>query len=497
MIVAGTLVLGARLFGPGDLYDKDQPKTMAGTADVALNGNWIWPRDMLMEPATKPPMYNWIDALVLRAVGRWDEWTFKLPSLAATVAIAWLIIVVTRFLLRGDDHADTIGFVAAAVWFANIPVMKQAYLSRPDMVMTTFLTGAWVLATRAMTDAGRTRRVALGFWLCVAGAALSKGPAAMIPLLYAPLVAVSLRQPRRLARLHWAWGAPLLILLVGGWALLAYRHWPGAFWGVLASEGTSRLTTGGPEAIAKPFYLTPIWFLSKFLPGSAAVLAALMLIGPKRLLAHALLPAVAWVALCVVMFSIPPGKRPDYLLPAYPAAAILAAYAMVEIARRVRVPVAATAIVPLLMAGYLAHWEWRRSPEAKSGYTRSLTAFVEEVRRIVPADEPLVFLVKGYHPTLAMLGRNAGNRARVDDLHEGVWVIAPNQDSWPAHATSGTLPDVVQVGPKQLLPGRIALYRIGDEQVTPDALRPMLAEQYEWNFPPDRYRASRGAAGGF
>ena len=81
---------------------------MAGSADVALNDNWVWPRDMLSEPATKPPMYNWLDALVLKLSPRWDEWTFKLPSIVATLVIAWLIVVMTRTLLRDHANADVI-----------------------------------------------------------------------------------------------------------------------------------------------------------------------------------------------------------------------------------------------------------------------------------------------------------------------------------------------------------------------------------------------------
>jgi 4-amino-4-deoxy-L-arabinose transferase-like glycosyltransferase len=475
---------------------------MAGSADIALNGNWVWPRDMLREPATKPPMYNWLDAIVLKVSPRWDEWTFKLPSIVATIAIAWLIVVMTCRLLRDHSQVDAIAFVAAAVWVANVPVMKQMYLSRPDMVMTAFLTGAWVCATRAMSAERIAKTTSLGFWLCVAGAALSKGPAALLPLVYV-LVAILLQRQWKPARqLHVAWGAPLLLILVGGWALLAYLHWPDAFWGVLKSEGTSRLTVGGPEAISKPVWMTPMWFLSKFLPWSLAVLLALLMIRPTRWLRHELAPAIVWVALAVVAFSIPPGKRPDYLLPAYPAAAILAAYGMVELARRVRIPApaAVAALAPLLMATYLAHWELRRSPEARSGYTRSLVAFTEDVRRIVPRDAKVVSLVKGYQPILSLLRRYDGNRARPEDLAPGTWVIAPRQHDWPAHATSGKLPDVVELGPKQIVPGEVALYRVGDELVSVDALRQILAGQYAWNFPPDRYRASRdessGATGG-
>jgi hypothetical protein len=352
-------------------------------------------------------------------------------------------------------------------------------------------------------DEGKIGRWSLGFWLCVAAAALSKGPAALIPLMYIPLAGlVMLRNHRaggcesqtrrsRVFLTHAAWGALLCILLVGGWAFLAYRHWPDAFWGVLRSEGTSRLTIGGPEAIAKPFWMTPMWFGSKFLPWSLAVGVGLIIIPPSRWLRHELAPAIVWLALAVVAFSIPPSKRADYLLPAYPAAAIVAAYGMIELARRVRIPIAIAPIAPLLMAVYLAQWEWRRSPEAKSGYTRNVVAFADAVRKTVPRDEPIIFLVKGYHPTLALLHRYDGNRARPDDLKPGTWIIVPRQADWPVYAVSRTLPDVIELGPKNIVPGEIALYRIGDDHVTPDALRPMLAEQYEWNFPPDRYRASR------
>ena len=86
LLVVLLITLGARVFGPGDLFDKDQPKTMAASADVALNGNCIWPRDMIGEPSTKPPLYNWIDAIVLKlSPRRWDEWAFKVPSILAAM----------------------------------------------------------------------------------------------------------------------------------------------------------------------------------------------------------------------------------------------------------------------------------------------------------------------------------------------------------------------------------------------------------------------------
>jgi hypothetical protein len=79
----------------------------------------------------------------------------------------------------------------------------------------------------------------------------------------------------------------------------------------------------------------------------------------------------------------------------------------------------------------------------------------------------------------------------VEDLTYGTWVLAPRNDAWMPYAMSALLPDVVQVEVKKVVPGQVGLYRIGDQGVTPESLLPLLAEQEAWNFPPDRYRATR------
>ena len=76
------VIFGCRWFGPSDLYDNDQPKTVAYTVDMVEHGRWLLPVDMLGRPATKPPMYNWIGAPFV-AAGWHDEFALKLPSTAS------------------------------------------------------------------------------------------------------------------------------------------------------------------------------------------------------------------------------------------------------------------------------------------------------------------------------------------------------------------------------------------------------------------------------
>jgi 4-amino-4-deoxy-L-arabinose transferase-like glycosyltransferase len=231
--------------------------------------------------------------------------------------------------------------------------------------------------------------------------------------------------------------------------------------------------------------------VSKFAPWSMLMIAALWLIGPRRWLRHELSPAIVWILLSVLAFSLAQGKRADYLLPAYPATAILAAYALVKLAARLRLPAATAVLLPVLMSGCLIYHELGRSPEAKSGHTQAAIAFARQVSAVVPLDERIVDLVKGYHPLLSLLRRHDGNRLGAAHLTPGAWVIVPRHPTWPARATSQSLPMVVEVAPKIIVAGDVALYRVGDEGVTAAALLHLIEEQYAWNFPTDRYRASR------
>src|SRR6188472_4207995 len=62
VLLAGQFVvmLWSRMIQPGDLHDDDQSKTMAYTVDMIRNRQFALPHDMYRQPATKPPMYNWL-----------------------------------------------------------------------------------------------------------------------------------------------------------------------------------------------------------------------------------------------------------------------------------------------------------------------------------------------------------------------------------------------------------------------------------------------------
>ncbi|HEY0009538.1 MAG TPA: hypothetical protein VGB55_12500, partial [Tepidisphaeraceae bacterium] len=355
------IILGGRLLLPGNVYIKDQPKTMAYTVDIVKNGRWSLPRDVLSQPATKPPLYNWIDAIFVHITGSYEEWVFKLPSMIAGVGIMVLIVwAARRALLPSIDKqfATFIGLFAAAIFIANPPVLSLIYLARPDLLQAAFLSAAWVAGTMALSRQESNLLPALTFWLCLLGVALSKGPAALIALVWAPLAAKLLYGSwRHVYRLLPLIGLPILLGGVGVWFAAVWRVDPDHLWNVLIKgEIIQRAVEGGPEGnvVGRPFYYAPMWFMTKFLPWSLPAALGVLIVARRgrKFASHPLAAAALWLIVLLISFSIPQGKRIDYLVPCYVPAAILAAWVMTHIARRLRLPMQLVLAAVPLFAGW-------------------------------------------------------------------------------------------------------------------------------------------------
>ena len=81
--LAFLLVAGVRVAAPSDLYRGDQGKQLDYDMDIAVRGNWLVQHHEGDVIASKPPLYNWLAAPLLIALGKPSEFAVKLPSLLA------------------------------------------------------------------------------------------------------------------------------------------------------------------------------------------------------------------------------------------------------------------------------------------------------------------------------------------------------------------------------------------------------------------------------
>jgi 4-amino-4-deoxy-L-arabinose transferase-like glycosyltransferase len=454
------VIFGCRWFGPSDLYDNDQPKTVAYTVDMVRHGRWLLPVDMLGRPSTKPPMYNWIGAPAV-AAGWHNEFALKLPSTLAavfTVLLTWRIArrTAVEVMDRGlpfhagrHDPPDIQPVAAAAIagicLMTNYSITKLSYTARPDMVLTAFTTAGWAAATRLLlrpsggTDTQshpsvvskwRPAGLRLTLWLCVAGAALTKGPPALLLVIYVVLGAKLIGGRWSVLRgTGIAWGLPLAVGLFGAWAYAVYRINPVHFANVFMGEETvGRVGRGGVVGIVSGLWVMPVQFVAKFLPWSVFVFLAgwdILAARPKsRWFTHPLGPALLWVVLVLLFFSFSGGKRADYLAPAYPAAAVLVSLWLVtEGLRRMRVQAWRWAAGGLVLSVLICVHELTISSAAREGYGRNVRAFVRQVQ-MATHGQPIRFEQTLYTPVQALLGYNEPKGA-TGSGRDAPWLVRP------------------------------------------------------------------------
>lgn len=467
-VLAAALAL--RMTGPSDLYDNDQPKTIAYTADIVHHGQWILPHENMRRsaqrahegrPATKPPMYNWIGAAAVMTIGRWDEWVLKLPSLLGGIIVLGAIGFAGPWLMRRADEAqrppqDTravgFGVLGALIWLACYATAKLIYTARPDMVLTAFMTLGWLAATvllKSDEPMPVAHRIAwqLLLWTATAGAALTKGVPAVVIVIFIVLGAKWIAGRWSAAgRTGIAWGGPLAAAAFGVWAWAVYRADAQHFMDVLIGEEVAQRVGGrGVWHLLRGVGVMPLNYLHVFAPWSVIVVLALAHMKPGKWFGHVLGPVFLWVLVMVVVFSFSGSTRADYIAPALPASAIAAAWWLVVVARKYAMTTGRAAMAAVAVAlGMFAYSGWF-TDAGRSCLGEHVHEFAQQIRQRVGDDQAIVFIDTGYNPLQTLLGRHQTGDPTSQQIAEADWLIIPMAqvlDRQPV-ITSQPIPEVI------------------------------------------------------
>ena len=315
LLVAGCALLYLTGAGAIPFYTRGEPREGLVVREMIRTGAWLVPARPEGEPARKPPLYYWLAAAALRTVPERPELALRLPS--ATFASA---AVLGTWATARAVWGSRAGLPAALVLATAFEWTRAATSARVDMTLAAALTavlGSWTLAL-----AGRGR-----WWAALAAAGmvlgtLAKGPVALVlPALAAAALAATrgdLRPLRPLAALAAA------AAVAAAWYAVAFLREGGAFLEVVLRENWFRFvdaergTTGHAHHL---LYLLPVGLVG-LLPWTPIIpLALVPLRAAPRAPAAAL--AAAWVVTGLVFFALAAAKRSVYLLPLYPALALL------------------------------------------------------------------------------------------------------------------------------------------------------------------------------
>ncbi|HUO07333.1 MAG TPA: hypothetical protein VM008_03305 [Phycisphaerae bacterium] len=493
VLFAFILTALCRMAGPSDLYDKEQPRTISYTVDILLHHRWSLPTDNFDIPATKPPLFNWISAPIVAAFG-YHEWTLKFPSLLAAAIVLLCILIAARIIsppattditgttdITSTPNPTSLGVLASLLWLSTFMTAKLMYLARPDMLVTACLTLAWLTATQIILSPKPRPLASSLLWLSITAAALTKGPIALLPILYLIVAAKYLAgsfHPLKRAGLWW--GIPLLLAAVGLWSVLAYQQDPEFFRQVLLGrELSQRLLPGAAGSNIKHFgWLVtlpngPFYIIARFLPWSLLPLAALIcwIINKFRKRSRPPItditattditkPATLWILIIALSFCFLSTKRPDRYAPVFPALALITAQLALRYAPRLRLRFAHLAALPLLFLFVIfINNQFLDSP-AKSHLGDNLLRFTTAVSQKT-GDDTILFEDGEQTPLQTLLARHQPLTPSPDYLQSAKWSIRffdPHAPSIPA-AVSGPIAQID--GPK---PGRLALYPLAPNE---------------------------------
>ena len=362
------LLLALMLFGAGlglrEPWPADEPRFALVARDMVRSGEWLIPHVAGEPYPDKPPVFMWAIATAYRLTGNLEV-AFLLPSLLAALGTLWLVCDLAK-RLWGERAA----WHAGLLLLLTVQFTMQARTAQIDALLALWTTLAVYGLARHLLRGPRGGG-SFTAWFAMGLGIITKGVGFLPALLLLPWALLRRRAPQALPRIEapaWLWCAGPLFALgaVALWAVPALFEVSTSGSAELARYRDDILMRQTVERYAEPWtHIKPFWYYAvEVIPWAWLPLTLLLpwLVPAwwRRVKAH---DAATWLllgwALCVLaFFTLSPGKRGVYLLPALPAVVLAAAPSLEALLGRRGVQRTAVLAVVVLAVAALAAAAW-------------------------------------------------------------------------------------------------------------------------------------------
>jgi 4-amino-4-deoxy-L-arabinose transferase-like glycosyltransferase len=338
--IAFLLLCGALFFLPGFFsippVDRDEARFAQATKQMVETSDFVDIRFQEDVRYKKPVGIYWMQAAAVKsfkALGlpraEVRIWVYRLPSLIGAIGAVLLTYwAALAFVTRR-------GAVFAALMMCSCVLLSaEARLAKTDAMLLLTVVAAMGALARVYLSWQRGEDPEhppwswpIIFWTALAGGILIKGP---LILMFAGLTILMLgildRNSSWLWRLRPVWGLMWMLVLVLPWFIAIYWRAGGTFFtdsvgGDMLAKLAAQESHGAPPGL----YLLLFWIT--FWPGAAlAGMAAPAIWRARREPGAQYL--LAWLVPSWIVFELVLTKLPHYVLPLYPAIAILTAGAL-------------------------------------------------------------------------------------------------------------------------------------------------------------------------
>jgi 4-amino-4-deoxy-L-arabinose transferase-like glycosyltransferase len=317
------------------LQHPDEGRYAEIAREMLVSSDWVTPRLNGLKYFEKPPLQYWLTAASYK-VFELDEWTARLPG---TIA-GWLAIFVVGY--AGTRIASpTAGAYAAVVLAGMVWHFGIAHIVTLDALLGFWLTvalAAFLVAQRAAAESGERRALMLIAWAAMAGALMTKGLIGLLIPAGALVVYTLLTRDFALwRRLELVLGTLLLVALAAPWFVLVSRRNAEFAQFFFVHEHFQRFLTTEHRRTGGWWYFIPLLIVGLLPWLGMFFLTAIRGWRDAERGANGFAWArfcLVWVAFVFLFFSASGSKLPSYILPLFPAAALLVGWQLVGVRQR-------------------------------------------------------------------------------------------------------------------------------------------------------------------
>lgn len=349
--------------------------------EMVASGDWLTPRLNGFKYFEKPALQYWATAAAFTLFGE-REWAARLWTALTGFLGVLLVFYVGNHAFRALPAAaqgPPLGLISAIVLGSTAIYVFTGHLLTLDMGVAFFMSAAVLAVVMAQRDEAtdRDRRHwMLAGWAAMALAVLSKGLIGVVlPCAAVAAYILLQRDWRMLARLQWLAGGALFLGMTAPWFIAVSLANEEFFRFFFIYEHFERFLTKAHGRYQPAWYFIPViligatpWLLSL----AAGYWNAWKAAPGKHFQASRLL--ALWCAVIFVFFSASSSKLGSYILPLFPAAALLTA---LQLCRTTR----AWLVAQALLAAALGVAVWQTASQ--------LTRFAEPV---LPAELLILYI---------------------------------------------------------------------------------------------------------
>ena len=323
LLLAVAIALWFGTLGYRHLIHPDEGRYAEIAREMLAGGDWVTPRLNGILYFEKPALQYWMTALSFAALGL-NEFAARLwPALTGALAVlgAWWVV---RRAVNAQAALYAACVLGSSVWW-----IANGHFLNLDMGLSAFLALALVAFWFAQRDDASERETRLGMlatWAAMALAVLSKGLVGIVlPGAALALYSLAARDFSVWRRMHWGKGLATFFAIAAPWFVLVSMRNPEFAKFFFIHEHFARFLTTGHRRTGSWHYFVGI-LLAGILPWTTLLPGALVdgwrrepgRFQPGRLL-------VVWAGFVFVFFSLSSSKLPSYILPMFPALALLVA----------------------------------------------------------------------------------------------------------------------------------------------------------------------------